>query len=872
MTKTSGKTDKSKIQMLQSITVAQRRNPEMEDLTKVTPDTDGTCSVGENIGGQCKVHPLVVAYMEEDSTVGGAFDVNAAVSLDEGTTWKRINLSNNVKRVSTYNGRKCFKKEEEGDDGDGDDPDCDGGERRILQDEASTSFTFQGDNFKPTIVAKGSKILVAWTSKNCKGGVPGNQGDGDGPYGGDEDDNDPHNHLSISDRGENKDRHLVKGRQMCVDYSDEITGAGNVPFSCVWAARGEVGSDGKTTWTKPERLTSGRRDAFQLVAAVAGSGTAWALAWQEDPKGLRVGEAAGPGDGMSGATVNHKADIWYSYLSGANFAKWESDSTSNRMNIQDVARFSVPVRVTDNAACKIDETGSSKGAPYCQETAFCASTMTFEEAKYPTTCVTEKGIPLNGDTGASRPNMFLLPDDQLNVRVVLAYEESKGLGKGPGSNHDETTEQEPADREDWGKNIYYHTFQYDDPDEIAHGSMINLPEVDESNKPIETEDGTEFLTRNARRVRIIMQPKTNWGSSGLAMVLLYREGDEGHGHPAHIIMRRFINGYEPENLECQNRYQDPKTKESTCVKGSTDVTEDNIPEPGYPDDARSHRGFLRGDVLVVGYTYTTQWGRSKPDDYDFFVRRSFDGGKKWTNANGLLEGPRNLSKIREVGNRGWSVMEPRLYGTPGTIGKPPVTSSDVQNSMVYYVAYSTTHNPRDDGEKDKPMDLYWTMTDNFGESYMKVFNDEAQKWQYPSLAKVKGETDDAGFAGAQIQTNPAGTKLFASFQANVLTTSVEAGGGPCRGNGMGSDVCSNSTATGDTLLEKYDFTQDGRVDAADKVALANGIGTANLMYDLNGDGIVDGQDNKFFIRWPMEEGKKRVDSGFSRRAYLRGRE
>ena len=173
--------------------------------------------------------------MQEDDEVGG-FDIHAAVSLDEGSSWKRINLSNNVKRTSTYNGRMCFTKK-----------------TRITTmmetvktvtvantagyEGEVTTFTFHGDNFKPTIVAKGNKILVAWTSKNCKGGVPGNQGDGDGPYGGDEDDADDNNKLSSSDR--ESDRFLVKGRQMChANIPDK-----NTPFSCVWAARGMV--DGK---------------------------------------------------------------------------------------------------------------------------------------------------------------------------------------------------------------------------------------------------------------------------------------------------------------------------------------------------------------------------------------------------------------------------------------------------------------------------------------------------------------------------------------------------------------------------------------------------------------------------------------------------
>ena len=181
------------------------------------------------------------------------------------------------------------------------------------------------------------------------------------------------------------------------------------------------------------------------------------------------------------------------------------------------------------------------------------------------------------------------------------------------------------------------------------------------------------------------------------------------------------------------------------------------------------------------------------------------------------------------------------------------------------------------------MDLLWTMTDNYGESYKQVWNDDAHKWQYPWFAKVKGNEDDAGFAGAQIQTNPAGTKLFASFQADVNTLSEEnvlLGGGPCRGNGVGSDVCSNSTLIGDTLLLKYDLNGDKKVDWYDEKCLKIGLGVSpntgencdlDQNYDLNGDGKENGQDLKLFLR-AVGEYQKRDALGFGRRTYLRHRQ
>ncbi len=71
-------------------------------------------------------------------------------------------------------------------------------------------------------------------------------------------------------------------------------------------------------WTKPERLTSGRRDA-NLPAVDCAAGAGCMLTWQEDPDGLRPGQGLGPGEGWSGAVAWQQTDIWYSHISQADF-------------------------------------------------------------------------------------------------------------------------------------------------------------------------------------------------------------------------------------------------------------------------------------------------------------------------------------------------------------------------------------------------------------------------------------------------------------------------------------------------------------------------------------------------------------------------
>ncbi len=54
--------------------------------------------------------------------------------------------------------------------------------------------------------------------------------------------------------------------------------------------------------------------------------------------------------------------------------------------------------------------------------------------------------------------------------------------------------------------------------------------------------------------------------------------------------------------------------------------------PGMYSNVRSHRGFIRGDFFVTAYALSPNWaaGRNGNDRYNFYVRRSFDGGQTWT--------------------------------------------------------------------------------------------------------------------------------------------------------------------------------------------------------------------------------------------------
>ncbi len=62
--------------------------------------------------------------------------------------------------------------------------------------------------------------------------------------------------------------------------------------------------------------------------------------------------------------------------------------------------------------------------------------------------------------------------------------------------------------------------------------------------------------------------------------------------------------------------------------------------PAMYSNVRSHRGFIRGDFFVIAYAQSPNWAaaRNGNDRYNFYTRRSFDGGQTWTTTPADLGG------------------------------------------------------------------------------------------------------------------------------------------------------------------------------------------------------------------------------------------
>ena len=227
------------------------------------------------------------------------------------------------------------------------------------------------------------------------------------------------------------------------------------------------------------------------------------------------------------------------------------------------------------------------------------------------------------------------------------------------------------------------------------------------------------------------------------------------------------------------------------------------------EEARAHRGAIRGDFIVMGYSYPPNWAaaRNGNDKYDFFARQSINDGQTWTTDRagvgvehcktwtypnegevpgtkveectfypaGAFEEAHNLSQLP---NSKESVIEPRIVGAPGTIKVDGVwtgIAEDKQNKNVFYVSYGTSTNPPVvHGDSDEvqeypaPLDLYYSFSTDRGENYVEVEWDvnpdsdgnfpgeTVYRWDF--LAKGEPEQGEA-----QLRMTPDGSRFYATW-------------------------------------------------------------------------------------------------------------
>jgi hypothetical protein len=968
---------KSKMNIMRNWFPALRANGELAYYTTVDENGESQINYGipyyDETGAlitvETEAQPIAVAYTDAvQSKSGGVIDVDGpvygediwvAISRDDGNTFKRTNVARAADRTSFDVTVKEYD------------------ELGNVVDEYLAPY--YGEAKKPVMAVQDNNIFVAWTSKFCKGGRPTyaiKLDVEDDPL---TEEDESADNYPYDDPYYEEDIWGVSGPQRSVDYAEQgFPEVGEVPYSCVWTARGTIVTQemidaggywaktytdeitgetayyevGDIVWFKPERLTSGRRDANQVFMG-SFDGAGFAIAWQEDPEGLRPGQAKGPGPGWGGATTNHKTDIWYSYIHMDNFTLVDENFVPGGDPEHDISQLGrpkalvpmrLPVRITDNDVVNTDNlkieidpvtklpptdsegnyiftklipdpeefednngehTGSHDYAlpinnpglcvDFVKKVPYSQRDIPEELQDFRQICVTSDGRMLDGDTGASRPNLFLqgythdngtpkdTSDDYTSAWAIFAYDESKGVGNGPPDHEEGGGPYGGEYVAETGKNSFYMSFDFMNPPIVSAGTLINLPEkeyditydelgnptgftvvnnvtyiedmvVDENGEPVLDSEGNPTFTpryddngllqinyENARRPRFIIQGKGNMGPSRTIMLMLYKEGEEGSGRPSDIMLRRVVvpttdtkmlNPYRPENIVCNATETvdlDPTEgvhEVTVCVDGAQNmstvqptITTPSMGDPTSEDpygaikvvewvqtpetltwpsginhyeDARAHRGALDKDFLIMGYSYTPNWAayRNGNDKYDFFIRRSFDGGQTWTtDPNGVLafdivtntetgqpeavpgstysvvncdtftdptqpsedpdkdtghlhytvctgytpgqfEQARNLSQLPNAKS---SVIEPRIVKSPGTYAEGVAAGhlTDQHRYGMYYVSYGTSTNPKKEKVYDESL-----------EEWVNVQEDAAPMDLYYSYSLDLGETHE----------------------------------------------------------------------------------------------------------------------------------
>lgn len=350
------------------------------------------------------------------------------------------------------------------------------------------------------------------------------------------------------------------------------------------------------------------------------------------------------------------------------------------------------------------------------------------------------------NVGASRPNMFLgkHPESPGKGWAIVAYEETKGLG---------TIE---------GKYVIYHAFPYDNPTAAAAPVPAGAGVI--VSDPLE----------NSRRVRFVA--KGSPGSKhGTRLIIFWKQGLEDKGGPSDIMARI---GHVPAGWDATNpattSYGWRPVDLTPTVVGSADpptalgnaepfnlssasLSDESITNP--IDDSRAHRAIINSDFIALGYAYTADQAVARytvAENYDFYMRRSFDGGATWDTARNLS----NLDKDR-------TVKEPRLVATPSSVSatcpsgdpdaKDTINPVDCQDKNVFYVAWGAELNQQESiSEGSIDLEIYVNYTVDGGNTY-----EQAVKLAEGNV--ILDDPEDSQNGESQMRITPDGSKVFITW-------------------------------------------------------------------------------------------------------------
>jgi hypothetical protein len=586
-------------------------------------------------------------------------------------------------------------------------------------DPAANRLPFYGNTDKPNIKQSGPVMVLTWIGAYCPDGDLRTDG-------------------------------VQPSAQRAIRYIERDSRV--VPFHCAWAAYST--NNGKT-WGAPIQLSNGERDAKQDSSNgsydTATTTARINISWQEDPEGLQLGEADGPGDGASGANVTGGTDVWYTHatINSATGAVTLAAPSAGLGTDRAIGH-----RVSDN--WELEQKFGLAGQ----------ITNVFDAAGAP---VDGKDVE-SGNAGASRPNIGMV-----GTTAVLAWEETKGAGG-----------------LDEGKFIRYQSFAYNTPPSLLAdkaGCLISDPQ--RSAKRV------RFLTQSAAEATGVTAPAVP-NRSGVNIAIFWREGLTDKGGPADIVVRRgMVNPTAPSNQQsglattsmvpavdancrtsvfAETQLLNSVRAENISSRALTLTAVDN----GLADDTElnnvenslAHRGVLRGDELWVGYEYTSDLVKmwAQIDNYNFWLRKFvYDPA-----TGGSWALPTNVTNVDD---KRINVREPRIFGTPASNtnagfceNNDPATATDptfCQNRSVIYLMWGTQENvsPFDpDGGDD--LGVFGTVSRDGGSSFIPAVR----------ISQEMGsvfDDDDSAFE-TQPQTRPDGSRFYVVFNTENAVAGTSA--------------------------------------------------------------------------------------------------
>jgi hypothetical protein len=494
-----------------------------------------------------------------------------------------------------------------------------------------------------------------------------------------------------------------------------------VPFACPWVS---YSTNNGVAWSAPRQLSTGERDAKQDAHSGSVNTDQTSpnyrkgqviISWQEDPQGLQLGEAEGPGEGASGSMTTNGTDIWYAYA---------TVDLSQPGTPGDDFALAAPRRLSDNWAGQyggenaniFDGAGSNVDANLIEK----------------------------GHTGASRANIGMV-----GTTAIVAYEERKG-----------------ADHFDDGKFVRYHAFPYAAPPADAAGRagcILSNPNRNSRRVRFVTQSPADAGPGGIQLAIFWREGVDDHGGPGDIVV---RRG-MGGVQPAQLTPAVAAGCATSDYATAMSLPYVPAENISSHSPVATGANLLDDSEANPTENAKAHRALLRGADLWVGYSYTQDLVKlwAQLDNYNFWLRK-YTVGTGWG-------APGNMSQVTDPRI---NVQEPRLVGTPKSNTACTTDPTQCQNPDVILLAWGTQENVSPyDAARAHELGIFVTVSTDAAQTFAPavrystaagaLFGDD----EYAYESQIVTRPDGLEFYGVWNQGNTMTGLTYAAYARGQVT-------------------------------------------------------------------------------------------------------